>query len=290
MSSSSGKRAILTGATSAVGEHVADALAAAGFRVTIAARVVDHARATVGRITGRHPAAEIQILPCDLASLASVDRFAAQAGAEPGGWDVLLHCATATLAPARMLTDDGFEWNFGVNYLGPFALTGLLLASASPSARVITTTSPTATSGGIKFYDLRWDNGYRPGRAYNASRLATMIQTAEFARRIDAAESGHRAILTHPGFIQERPRLGRGAALAERIIGHSAEAGAKVAEYAAAADVPNGSYLAPSGPGQLRGAPGLHPLPTEARDEELGSRLWRVSEQLTGVTWPTDRL
>lgn len=278
--------AIITGATSPIGEHIVSALVEHGYSVTIAARVVDHANATVGRITGRMPDADIFVTQCDLSSLASVRAFADEVNAHERPWNVLLETATATLAPSRMLTDDGFEWNFGVNYLANFALTGLLLPSAAPDARIITTTAPTAATAVLKFYDLRWDNGYRPGRAYATSRLATLIQSVEYARRLAAQGDARRVIITHPGFIQERPRLDRTGALAERIIGHNAAAGAECPIYAFTADVPSGSFVTPSGPGQLRGGPTLSPLPEVATDEGTAARLWRVSQQLTGVTWP----
>lgn len=277
--------AIVTGATSAIGQHVVAELVNQGYSVTIAARVVEHAHATAGRISGIHPDADITVHECDLSSLESVRAFCEEVNSRGRSWDVLLQTATAQLVPQRMLTDDGFEWNFGVNYLANFAMTGLLQKTATANARVITTTSPTANSATLKFYDLRWDNGYRPGRAFATSRLATLIQSVEYARRITAGGSAMRAIVTHPGFIQERPRLGRTAALAERVMGHSAQAGAQIAIYATTADLPNGSFVTPSGPGQLRGGPTMSPIPNVATNLDTATRLWRVSEQLTGVSW-----
>lgn len=285
MSTNERPNAIITGATSPIGERVAHVLAERGYRITIAARVVDHARATVGRITGDIPDADITIERCDLASLDSVRTFAETVANAGNTWDVLLHTATAELAPYRMLTDDGFEWNFGINYLATFALSGLLQPSAAPDARTITTTSPTATSATLKFYDLRWDNGYRPGRAYASSRLATLIHTVEHARRLAEKGSAQSAIVTHPGFIQERPRLGNTGGIAERLIGHSAYAGAETAVFALDTTIPNGAFVAPSGPGQLRGGPAVATVPDIATNSDEAARLWRVSQQLTGVSW-----
>lgn len=275
----------MTGATSAIGMHVAAALLQRGYSVTIAARVVDHAKAVIGRIADDAQTADIRIVPCELSSLASVRGFADTVNADGRQWSVLVAGATATLAPLRSLTDDGFEWNLGVNYLAHFALTGLLQPSAATDAKVISTTSPTAATASIKFYDLRWDHGYRPGRAYASSRLATLLHSVEHARRLSAAGSAQSAVITHPGFIQERPRLGRTAAIAERLIGHTAEAGAQSMIRALAPDIHNGAFIAPSGAGQLRGTPAITPLPDTASDRGMATRLWRVSQQLTGVTW-----
>ena len=272
--------AIITGATSPIGETVLRRLVTSGYTVTIAARVLDHARATVGKLDDLSVSDRIAIVECDLASLDSVRSFAAQVDRP---WDLLLETATAALSPYRSLTDDGCEWNFGINYLAHFVLAAELWPRAAPEARIITTTSPTASTATLKLYDLRWDHGYRPGRAYASSRLATMIWTAELARRLDELNSSRTAVLTHPGFIQERPRLGRTTALAERIIGHSAAEGAQTLVSACDPDIPNGSFIVPDGPGQLRGEPTCAQPPAIAQDRDLAGRLWRMSEQLSGV-------
>jgi NAD(P)-dependent dehydrogenase (short-subunit alcohol dehydrogenase family) len=274
-----GKTAIVTGASSGVGLAAARALADAGAHVVLAVRSVEKGRAAAREMLGT---TEVRAL--DLASLASVREFAV-------GWqgpvDLLINNAAAPTPPERRRTADGFELQFGTDYLGHFALTNLLLRHIT--GRVVTVSSQAERMGRLDFDDLNWDKrSYTGQRAYAAAKLASILFTAELQRRLHAAESGVRAQAAHPGLVATPiyRESGRASQMMARRMGQSPEQGALPVLYAAAADIPGNSFAGPSRFMHMRGAPMLIGRSPTAKDANLARRLWTVSEQLTGVTWP----
>ena len=196
-----GRTVIVTGASSGIGLATACALAEAGARVVLAVRNVDKGQAAAAGLPGL---TEVRAL--DLARLDSVRAFAA-------GWDgpvdLLINNAGVS-GPSLDRTADGFEMKFGTNHLGHFALTNLLLAHVT--GRVVTVASQAERFGRLDFGDLNWERrAYQPSRAYNDSKLANLLFTAELQRRLTAAGSGVRANAAHPGLVdavrQARPAL-----------------------------------------------------------------------------------
>jgi NAD(P)-dependent dehydrogenase (short-subunit alcohol dehydrogenase family) len=197
--------------------------------------------------------------------------------------------------PARR-TADGFELQLGTNHLGHFALTGLLLPALVRGAqpRVVTVSSFEHKGGHLDFDDLQLEHGYTPRRAYQQSKLANTVFGLEFDRRLRAADSPVRSVLAHPGYsatnLQSTGPTGL-AALVMRIgntlIAQDAERGALPQLFAATApDVQGGKFYGPSGFREMRGGPTEVHAVAAAHDPETGRRLWTVSEQLTGVTYP----
>jgi NAD(P)-dependent dehydrogenase (short-subunit alcohol dehydrogenase family) len=279
-----GKTVIVTGANSGIGQAAARALAGAGARVVSAVRDTEKGKAAAAAMPGLTEVREL-----DLASLDSVRAFAA-------GWDgpidLLINNAGVS-GPSLSRTADGFESKFGTNHLRHFALTNLLLEYIT--GRVVTVASQAERFARLDFDDLNWERRpYAPSRAYNDSKLANLLFTAELQRRLTAAGSDVLANAAHPGLVatniyhHDGPRRPSDFlwAVAIRLLAQDAEHGALPVLYAAVADVPGNSFAGPSHLAHMRGAPELIARSAAAQDPDLARRLWTVSEQLTAVRSP----
>ena len=280
-----GRTAVITGANSGIGLATAQALAGHGARVVLAVRDQAKGDRAAATISG---GAEVR--PLDLARLESVRAFARDWS---GPVDLLVNNAGVMIPPLTR-TADGFEEQFGVNHLGHFALTSLLLPSLTGTGRVVTVSSGAHHVGRIDFDDLNWERRrYRPWPAYGQSKLANLLFTRELQRRLTAAGSAVRATAAHPGYAATNLQFHSGSkvteflmgSVANRLIATDAAGGARPTLHAALADIPGGSYVGPAGP-LLRGAPAPCRRSAAARDDDVAARLWDVSEQLTGVRAP----
>jgi NAD(P)-dependent dehydrogenase (short-subunit alcohol dehydrogenase family) len=277
----SGRTAIVTGASSGIGQSVAGALAAAGATVVLAVRNPVKGQAVAATVPGR-----TEVRPLDLASLESVRAFAA---AWDGPIDLLVNNAGVG-ARALTRTADGFEPDFGVNHLGHFALTNLLLEQVT--GRVVTVASQAERMARLDFDDLNWtDRPYQRSRAYNDSKLANLLFSAELQRRLTAAGSPVKAIAAHPGLVatpiyqHDGPRRLADIAWAPalRLLAQDPDHGALPVLFAAVADIPGDSFAGPRHLAHMRGGAELISRSAAAQDPALARRLWIASEQLTGV-------
>ncbi len=291
----SGRLAIVTGATGGLGYATAFALARAGAEVVIAARNPAKAATALAAIGSPN----VTYAPLDLASLASVAAFAARV-TRP--LDLLVNNAGVMALPTRCTTEDGFELQFGTNYLGHFALAAHLLPHlrAAPHPRVVSLASLAHRRGRIDFEDLQGARNYRPWKAYSQSKLAMLLFARELQRRSDAADWGLASFAAHPGWARTdlvaNGPASRGvaalvsqfAALAAPLFIQSAAAGALPILYAATSpDAQPGAYYGPDGAGEIRGHPSLSKLSPAAQDAATAAKLWAVSEQVTGVRFGT---
>jgi NAD(P)-dependent dehydrogenase (short-subunit alcohol dehydrogenase family) len=291
----SGKVAVVTGATGGIGAPVARELARAGATVVIAARDAGRGAAAAGAIRAAVPDATIEVAHLDLASLGSIRTFADGFADAHEGADILVNCA-GVMATARATTVDGFEMQFGVNHLGHYALTGLLMPGMKDraGARVATVSSLNHKWGRIDFDDLQQERSYKRWRGYNQSKLANLLFAFELDRRLRAAHAAAGSVAAHPGYtdtmLQRRMQDGlerRVLLVTNRLFGQSPDMGALPVLYAsAAADVPGGTYVGPGGTGEARGYPAVAAASAAARDPALAARLWDVTERLTGVSFP----
>lgn len=282
--SMAGKTAIVTGASSGIGLATARLLAASGAQVVLAVRSLSKGEAAAAAISGSTEVREL-----DLASLKSVRAFAA-------GWDgpidlLINNAGVGGRTLAR--TADGFEMVLGTNHLGHFALTNLLLPHVT--GRIVTVASQAERFARLDLDDLNWERRpYRPSRAYNDSKLANLLFTAELQRRLTAAGSGVLANATHPGLVatgiyqHDGPRrlADHIWALVNRLAAQSPEQGALSTLYAVVADIPGNSFAGPSHLAHMRGAPQLITRSATAQDPDLARRLWTASEHLTDVRFP----
>ena len=297
---SAGAYGVVTGANTGLGFETARVLAAHGAQVVLACRDLGQAKEAAARILSGspHPAgavpADLHAVRLDLASLASVREAAEEIAAAYGPVDLLINNAGVMMTPFRR-TADGFELQLGVNHLGHFALTGLLLGRmlGREGSRVVTVSSNGHKSGRIDFDDLQSQRRYRRMAAYYQSKLANLMFTYELQRRLAAAQAQTQAFAAHPGkartkLIRYLPAWMRWEDLViEQPLGQSAAMGARATLRAAADPAAcGGEYYGPGGRGELRGHPRLVASSERARDVEAQQRLWRESERLTGVSYP----
>jgi NAD(P)-dependent dehydrogenase (short-subunit alcohol dehydrogenase family) len=295
-----GKLAVVTGANSGTGREAAKRLAAAGARVVMAVRTIAKGEATRADILAVHPYVQLEVRRIDLADLASVDQFADELIAGGTPVDLLLNNAGVMTPPRRMTTADGFELQFGSNYLGPFALTMRLLPLllAAPSPRVVTMSSGMANMGRIQFDDLQWERRYRPIRAYAQSKLADLYLARHLATV--ATQRGWNLVsnAAHPGYTRTNLQTA-GASLGRDkptqplftrlpfVPSQAVEQGAEPLLYAATSpDATNGGYYGPSRFMELVGPTKVARLNRRMRDDETAARLWTEAERLTGTGLP----
>jgi NAD(P)-dependent dehydrogenase (short-subunit alcohol dehydrogenase family) len=287
-----GRTAVITGANTGIGFEVARVLAARGARVILACRDLGKASDAAAGISAP-PGAGVGAVRLDLASLASVRKAAEELHSQCGQIDLIVNNAGVMMPPYGMTTD-GFELQIGINHLGHFALTGLLLdrLAGVPGARVVTVSSNAHKSGRIAFDDLQSRRGYTRTAGYCQSKLANLMFTYELQRRLAAAGAQAVALAAHPGMT--KTHLGRYLSavmrayyvVAERPLGHSAARGAlPVLRAATDASARGGEYYGPGGWHEERGFPRLVEPSASARDEGAQRRLWQESERLTGVSY-----
>jgi len=297
-----GRTAVVTGANSGIGFATACALATHGADVTLAVRDLAKGEAAATRMRDQGASA-VLVRRLDLADLACVHEFAEQWGNEhPDGLDLLVNNAGVMAIP-RELTVDGFERQLATNYLGHYALTGLLLPAllAQPQSRIVCLSSNAHRSAKrINFDDLMGARRYSAWGAYAQSKLALLLFTSELQHRLHRIGSSTKAMAAHPGLsasnlfsgilnVGKVPVLGTGVGLLSAAVGQSASMGALPVLFAATApDVAGDSYIGPDGPGQLRGYPQLVDRSAAAMNIEAAQRLWLVSQELTHVTIPVD--
>lgn len=284
----SGKTFLVTGANTGLGFEAAKGLAAKGARVLLACRDQGKADAAIGAIRQEVPAADVAFLPLDLADLSSVRRAAELAAAEPR-LDALVNNA-GVMFPPLTRTKDGFELQFGVNHLGPFALTALLLPklAQTPGARVVITASLAHNRGNLQWDDLNAVKEYKRAQRYSDSKLANALHLVELDRRLRAAGSPVIATGCHPGVAMTDLMRHSGPfrafnSLFGMLLNTAAQGALPTLQAATDPNVEPGGYYGPQGLGEMRGASGPAKLSKAARDPELGRRLWDVSIALTGI-------
>lgn len=293
-----GRRIVVTGANSGTGRETATRLAAAGASVVLAVRTPSKGEDAAASIRTDHPDADVEVRELDLADLSSVRRFAAGVLAEDRPLDVLVNNAGVMAPPRRFETVDGFELQFGTNFLGPFALTNLLLPALlrASDPRVATMSSIAAVPGRIRFDDLQWERGYNGWRAYAQSKLADLLLALHLHRLAVELDWPLVSTAAHPGYtrtnLQSAGRsLGRAKPVraSNRALPFTQDVaqGSEPLLYAAVGpNAVGGAYYGPSGPFGLVGPTTTASIPRSARSADLARSLWAVAEDLTGTTPP----
>jgi NAD(P)-dependent dehydrogenase (short-subunit alcohol dehydrogenase family) len=287
----SGRVAVVTGANSGIGFEAAVALAAKGALVVLACRDQGRATDAAGRIAARSSGARVELVQLDLSSLDSVRTASAELLARFPRIDLLINNA-GVMMPPRSRTADGFELQFGTNHLGHYALTGLLLPSLTPvpGSRVVTISSNGHKAGRMHFDDLQYERRYRRIGAYAQSKLANLLFTFELQRRLAAAGAAAIAVAAHPGtsdtaLVRHLP--GWMQAGSRMVMSHDSRMGA-LPTLRAATDpaTAGGDYYGPGGFGEFTGYPEKARSTARSHDAAAQQRLWAISAELTGVTYP----
>jgi NAD(P)-dependent dehydrogenase (short-subunit alcohol dehydrogenase family) len=275
-------------------------LAQANADVVVAGRDESQGRWAVGKIRPVAPASLVRFEQLDLANLSAVADFARRVERMSRPVDLLVNNAGVMALPQRQVTADGFEMQLAVNYLGHFALANHLLPllRRGRDARVVQVSSLSHRLATIEFDDLQSERRYSPIKAYGQSKLAMLLFAFELQRRSDAGKWRVMSLAAHPGYART-PLFEKGPGTKSLIykmhrglsgwLAHSAASGALPILYAAtAAKVRPGDYYGPQGALELAGPSGVAGISKKAQDRELAQKLWERSEQLTGLTWPSE--
>jgi NAD(P)-dependent dehydrogenase (short-subunit alcohol dehydrogenase family) len=292
-----GQTAVITGASGGIGLETALALARRGADVVVACRAGQRGTAALERIRRERAGGHARLVQLDLASQASVREAAEEIRGACPRVDLLVNNAGVMQVPFE-LTEDGFERTMAVNHLGHFALTGRLLDRllATPRSRVVTVSSVAHRRGVIALDDVRGERQTKPSAAYDASKLANLLFTAELARRLEAAGADTLSLAAHPGIvltglwrtsawierllISPRLRIVNG-----RIVQPAAQGALPTLRAAVDPSARSGDLFGPGSWHEYTGPPVLVEPDARARDEEVQRRLWHESEQLTGVVY-----
>lgn len=274
---------IVTGANSGIGWEAANKLARAGGHVVVAVRDRQRGEAAAAKISGSTEVREL-----DLADLSSVRTFAENWGDQP--ITTLINNAGIMMV-AEGRTADGFEKQLGTNHLGHFALTNLLLPHVTD--RVVSVSSALHNGPQVNLANPNLDGEYTPTRAYQQSKLANLLFTAQLQERLTRAGSDVVAHAAHPGYSatnlqshHANKMFARLMVLGNKIVATSAEFGSRPTIHAVTEDLPGNSFIGPTKLRGMRGAPGFNSRSPQAKDAAVARQLWDLSEELTGVAWP----
>ncbi len=298
MPSQNGRTIVVTG-TGGLGFHDALALARTGGDVIIAGRNPGKGSEAVARIRQSVRQANVSFEPVDLADLASVAAFGQRLRDSRERIDILINNAAVMTPPQRQTTADGFELQFGTNYLGHFALTAhllpLLMRGQDP--RVVTLSSIAVRgNAAINFDDLQAEKAYQPMPAYAQSKLACLMFALELQRRSDEAGWGLASIAAHPGIsrtdlLHNAPGRYSAQGLLRSFLWflfQPAAQGALPTLFAATSpEARGGRYYGPDRLSETRGHPSEAAIPAAALDLNVARRLWDVSERLARVDFTT---
>jgi NAD(P)-dependent dehydrogenase (short-subunit alcohol dehydrogenase family) len=294
MSSQKGRTIVVTG-TGGLGFEDAPALARAGGDVVIAGRNPAKGAEALMQIRDRVPQASVSFEQVDLGDLRSIADFATRLGESRDHIDVLINNAGVMTPPVRKTTTDGFELQFGTNYLSHFALTAallpLLMRGTNPRVVTLSSIAARGASVTIDFNDLQAERNYRPMPVYGQSKLACLMFALELQRRSDEAGWGITSIAAHPGVSRtDLLRNAPGRHSVQRLLRsclwflfQPAAQGALPTLFAATSpNARGGGYYGPHKLGETRGYPTEAQIPRQALEKHVAYRLWEVSKKLTG--------
>lgn len=299
MPNQTGSVVVVTGANSGIGYEATKAFAQKGAHVVMACRSLERANRARRKIESTVSDASLSVYELDLGNQAAVRQFASEFKSEFDRLDVLVNNA-GVMVPPYSTTDDGFELQLGVNHLGHFALTGLLLdelIETDGETRIVTQSSVAHDYGDIDFDDLHREQSYNRTEAYGQSKLANLLFTYELDRRLRAVGANTIAVASHPGWSATGLQDGDTelsvssvrrtvARIANTVFAQSPADGALPTLYASTAnDVDGGHYFGPSGIMEMRGSPTRVVSNETSYDHETARRLWEISEELTDITF-----
>jgi NAD(P)-dependent dehydrogenase (short-subunit alcohol dehydrogenase family) len=288
--SQKGRLALITGANAGLGLETTKWFAQKEIKVVMACRDLAKGEDAKKKVLKDVPSANLEIMQLDLSSLNSINNFANEFISRYDQLDILVNNA-GIMVPPLMRTTEGFEIQFGVNHLGHFLLTNLLMpvVTKTKNSRIVILSSGAHRSGKIHFDNLNWEKDYSKFAAYSQSKLANLMFALDLNQKLE--EKGHStiAVAAHPGVA--RTSLGRYVNKILYIlllplfylITHSARKGSLPTLMAALdPNVKGGDYFGPQGRREMKGPPGKAEIASQTLDLEVRRKLWEVSEDLTG--------
>ncbi len=284
-----GRRVFVTGGLSGIGFQAALAMGEKGADVTVIGRDAAKGGQVLAELRRIVPAGSFSFEQSDLANLKSIAEFADRVLQKGQRIDLLLNIAGVMAVPERRPTADGFEMHMGTNHLGHFALTGRLLPLLR-GGRVVQVTALVARWAKLDLSDLQSDRSYNPMTAYAKSKLANILFAVELNKRF--GDLGPSAVAVDPGTANtslQRHTSGLTHWLGEKvinIIGYPLDRVADPVVFGAVVPAPNDhTYVKPSKFIQKSGSPTYVEVPKRALNRDLRKRLWKLSEELTGVRY-----
>lgn len=275
-----GKTILITGANTGLGYQTALELVKKGAFVILAGRSADKIDQAIQDIIKIVPNAKLEAGIVDLSDLKSVKIFAESIIAKHDRLDVLINNAGVMFPPAGT-TKDGYELQFGVNFMAHFALSAYLfpLINTTTNSRIVTLSSLAHTNGIIDFENLKWEKPFDKFREYGQSKVADLIFTFELQRRLEKAHSQTLSIGAHPGISKTELLRSDKPEMLDQVPHMSANQGAFSTLFAATEDIPGGSYIGPNEPGERTGFPTDAFVNPYAKDEKIGSQLWEYAQK-----------
>lgn len=288
-----GRIAIVTGANSGIGYEVALAFAKKDMTVILACRDLKKAEEAKNEILSVYSQAKVKPMKVDLASLSEIKQFVSHFRSHFDKLDLLINNAGIMMSPYKV-TEDGFENQLATNYIGHFALTGLLLPllTKASGSRVITLSSLSYKWAKIDFEDLHAQKHYSKKKAYGQSKRACLIFAYELQRRLTQAGHDTKSMAAHPGLSQTDldryfPKLIR--PLGALFLQNPANGALPVLYAALEENMKGGEYTGPDGFQEMRGNPEVVDSDAYSKDQEVADRLWKVSEEMTKVYYLNEK-
>lgn len=294
------KTVVITGANSGIGFQVALQLASQGAHIVMACRNPDKAECAQQDILAKVPGATVDIAKLDVSEPESIKGFAQHFASQFGSLDILINNA-GIVAPNLSYNSAGCELHLATNFLGAFALTGLLLPlfNSNGHGRIVNVGSVAHRFGKFDFSDMNWQNGkFNHWQAYARSKIAVAAFTLELQRRLQQHQRNTLSVGAHPGLAatdigqktgvtRVKTRFGQWYQdkMVAWIVANPAQAALSIVHAAVAEDVRGGSYYGPDGWFEIKGKPAAARVNPQARGAEFGKQLWDVSESITGVRY-----
>lgn len=293
VTSQRGKIAIVTGANSGIGFEITIGLVKKDFEVIMACRNIPKAEDAKNKILKIHPNAKINIMKVDTSSLNEIKIFADEFQREYKNLHLLVNNAGIMMSPYT-ITKDGFENQFATNYIGHFALTGLLLPilTSTKDSRIISLTSLSYKWSEILFDDFQFEKAYSKTKAYGQSKRACLMFAFELQRRLSIAGFETISVAAHPGLCktnldQYYPALIR--PLGNLFLQPAAKGALPILYAALDNSLKGGEFIGPDGFQQMRGFPKIVEADDYSHDKEVAKRLWNETEKMTNIFYlPND--
>lgn len=294
--SQQGKTILITGGNSGIGLEAAKVLCRKGAHVIITVRNLDKGKEAIKAVKKENPNAQLELMILNLADFHSIQKFSDDFHSKYSHINVLINNAGIMAPPKREMTEQGFEAQFGVNHLGHFLLTGLLLdiIKNTPGSRIVIQSSlahKLKQYGGanINFNDLHWEKSYNKDHAYGQSKLANLMFAYELDRRLKSHNIPSIATVGHPGYTSTNLQKNYSffvSVIMNSILAMNVEQGTlPILRAAVQGDLKGGEFFGPTKMGEIKGYPELVKSSTKSHDLEIAKKLWEVSEKLTGITY-----